>query len=55
MNIFAQQLFKRKVEAEASVEHASQSVTLSSQIVRAQNLEENRSLKLLVPVEVLLR
>ena len=37
------------------MEHVSQSLTLSSQIVRAQNLEENRSLKLLVPIEVLLQ
>ena len=55
MNIFAQQLFKRKVDAEASVEHASQSVTLSSEIACAQNHEENRSLKLLVPIEVSLQ
>ena len=47
--------FLRKFKVEASVEHDSQSVTLSSQIVRAKNLEENRSLKLLVPIEVLLQ
>ena len=47
--------FVRKAKTEASGEHVSQNLTLSSQIVRAQVLAENTSLNFNVPAEVTLR